>query len=77
MRWLWLAAALLLGVAAFALYWSFSQPAFVAGLTAVAMGAAWKAILSGLRPREMTADEERRFREGESISRRGRGGEGR
>jgi len=68
MRWLWLAAALLSGVAAFALYQSFSSPAFVASLAAVAMGAAWKAILPGFRPREMTEAERQRFREGESSS---------
>lgn len=68
MRWLWLAAALLLGVAAFALYQSFSSPAFVAALSVVAMGAAWKAILPGFRLRDMTDAERREFREGESIS---------
>ncbi len=68
MRWLWLAAALLLGVAAFALYWSFSSPTFVAGLAAVAMGAAWKAILPGFRPRNLTPAERQKIREGESIN---------
>jgi|GEM_PF-3216118 len=68
MRWLYLAAALLLGAAAFALYWSFSSPEFVAGLAAMAMGAAWKAILPNFRPRDMTEGERQRLREGESIS---------
>ena len=68
MRWLWLAAALLLGVAAFAIYRSFTSPAFVAGLVAVAAGAAWKAILPSLRPRDLTAAERQKIRQGESIS---------
>lgn len=68
MRWFWLAAALLLGVAAFAVYWSFSSPAFVAGLAAVAMGAAWKAVVPRFRLRDMSEAEHQRFREGESIS---------
>ncbi len=68
MRWLWLAAALLLGAAAFAIYWSFSSPEFVAGLAAVAIGAAWKALLPSLRSRNMTPAERQRIRQGESIS---------
>ena len=79
MRWLWLAAALLLGVAAFAIYRSFSSPAFVAGLMAVAMGAVWKAILPGFKPRDMTEAERQKFRQGESIATKahGHGGESR
>lgn len=68
MRWLYLAAALLLGAAAFALYQSFTSPTFVAGLAAVALGAAWKAIMPSLRPRDMTEAERQKIREGESIS---------
>jgi hypothetical protein len=68
MRWLWLAAALLLGVAALAIYQSVTSPAFVAALTAVAIGAAWKAMLPGFRPRDFTPAERQKFREGESIS---------
>ena len=68
MRWLWLAAALLLGVAAYTLYWSFTNPAFVVGLAAAAIGAAWKAILPSLRPRDLTAAERQKIRQGESIS---------
>ena len=74
MRWLWLAAALLLGAAAFLLYWSFSSPEFVAGLAAVAVGAAWKAILPNFRPRDMTEAERQKFREGQSISPKPRNG---
>ena len=78
MHWLWLAAALFLGVAAFAIYWSFSNPAFVAGLAAVAMGAAWKAILPRFRLRDMTQAERRKLREGQSMSPKPRhGGESR
>lgn len=41
---LWLAGAALLGVAAFAVYGAFRSPTFVAGLTALAAAAAWKAV---------------------------------
>ena len=41
---LWLAGAVLLGAAAFAIYGAFQSPTFVAGLSALAAAAAWKAI---------------------------------
>ncbi len=78
MRWLYLAAAVLIGAAAFAIYWSFTNPAFVAGLAAVAIGAAWKAFMPSLRLRNMTEAERQKLREGLSISPKPRhGGESR
>lgn len=68
MRWPWLAAALLLGVAAFAIYWSVSSPTFVAGFAAVAMAAAWKGIRPHFRLRDMKETERQKLREGESFS---------
>lgn len=45
MRWLlWLAGAVLLGVAALGVYMAFQSPTFVAGLSALAAAAAAKAI---------------------------------
>ena len=41
---LWAAGAVLLGVAALATYWAFQSPTFVAGLAALAAGAAWQAV---------------------------------
>ena len=41
---LWAIGAVILAVAAFAVYQAFQSPAFVAGLSALAAGAAWKAI---------------------------------
>lgn len=41
---LWLVGAVLLGVAALAVYGAFQSPTFVAGLSAMAAAAAWKAI---------------------------------
>lgn len=42
--WLWLGLAVLFAVAAGAVYAAFQSPAFVAGLSAMATAAAWKAI---------------------------------
>jgi hypothetical protein len=40
----WAVGAVLLAVAAFAVYTAFQSPTFVAGLSALAAAAAWKAI---------------------------------
>ena len=67
MRWLWLAGAALFAVAAFAVWWAFQSPEFVAGLTAVAVGAAAKAIVTkaGARmPPEEEAEMRREYRAG-------------
>lgn len=53
MRWLlWLAGAVLLGVAALAVYMAFQSPAFVAGLSALAAAAAAKAIFAVVKKPE-------------------------
>lgn len=44
MKWLWIGGALLVLVAAAAVWYAFNDPAFVAGLSAIAAAAAWKAI---------------------------------
>lgn len=44
MRWGWLIGAVLLGVSGLSVYYAFQSPTFVAGLAALAAGAAWKAI---------------------------------
>ena len=67
MRWLWLAGAALFAVAALAGWWAFQSPEFVAGLTAVAVGAAAKAIVTkaGARmPPEEEAEMQREYRAG-------------
>lgn len=60
MRWLWLAGALLLAVAAGATWFAFQRPDFVAGLVAVAVAAAWKAFAPViLKPETPEAREKR------------------
>ena len=56
MTWLWLAAAVVLAAAAFGVWYAFQRPEFVAGLTAVAAGALWKALRPRLG-RKSAADE--------------------
>ena len=55
----WWIGAALLAVAAIAVYGAFQSPAFVAGLTALAAAAAWKAvkpvITKPLTPEDMEA----------------------
>jgi uncharacterized MnhB-related membrane protein len=63
-RLVWLIAAALFGVAAFALYRAFSSPDFVAGLTAAAVGAFIKAIAPAFKPRPFTKDEKARIKSG-------------
>jgi len=48
MRWLWIGGAVILAVAAVSVWYAFQQPGFVAGLTAIAAAAAWKAIAPDL-----------------------------
>ena len=62
MRWLWLAAALLFAVAAAAVWFSFRDPVFIAGLTAAAVSAAVSAIKPELL-RRMTPEQEKAFRD--------------
>jgi hypothetical protein len=44
MRWLWIAAFVLLAIAAVSVWFAFQRHEFVAGLTAAAVAAAWKAF---------------------------------
>lgn len=62
MRWVWIGGAALLGVAALSTYWAFQSPTFVAGLAALAAGAAWKAIAPAVAKRR-TPDDEREMHE--------------
>lgn len=66
---LWLVGAALLGVAAFAVYAAFQSPAFVAGLSALAAAAAWRAVAPSLGKRQSPEDEAK----GRSEYRAGRG----
>ncbi|CAB5079534.1 hypothetical protein UFOVP143_11 [uncultured Caudovirales phage] len=59
MRWGWLIGAVLLGVAGLSVYVAFQSPAFMAGLTALATAAAWKAVrpivVKQLTPEDLAA----------------------
>lgn len=59
MRWGWLIGAVLLGVAGLSVYVAFQSPAFMAGLTALATAAAWKAVrpivVKPLTPEDLAA----------------------
>lgn len=57
MRWLWLAGAVLLAVAAGGTWFAFQRPDFVAGLVAIAVAAAWKAIAPALLKRKTPEEE--------------------
>lgn len=54
---LWASGAVLLGVAALGFYWAFQSPTFVAGLSALAAAAAWKAIAPAVAQRRAPEDE--------------------
>lgn len=60
MRWWWLIAAILLGVAAVSVYGAFQSPTFVSGLLGVALLAAYNAIQPALMKR-MTPQQEAEF----------------
>lgn len=55
----WLVAAALLGVAAISVYWAFQSPTFVAGLSALAAGAVWKAVAPAVAKRNSPEIEAR------------------
>ena len=77
MRWFWLAATILLAVAAFAVWRAFTSPAFVAGLIATAAGVAVKALLPVFKPRDLSEAERETIRQGGDVGRKahGHGGE--
>ena len=56
---LWLGGAVILGVAAFAVYRAFQSPDFVAGLTVLALAAATKAIVPVITRRNPPEIEQR------------------
>jgi len=60
---LWAAGAVLLGVAALGVYWAFQSPTFVAGLSALAAAAAWKAISPAITKPETPDDRVKRIDE--------------
>lgn len=60
MRWLWIGGAVLLGIGAVSVYLAFQSPTFVAGLTALAAGAVWKALAPAVAQR-MTPEQEAEF----------------
>ena len=57
-RWLWIGGAVLLAIAAAAVWFAFQRPDFVAGLVAVAAGAVWKALAPAILKRKPAAEEE-------------------
>lgn len=66
MKWVWIGAAVLFGIAAVSVFFAFQRPDFVAGLTAAAIaaafGAAWPGFLRIFRrksPEEEAADRDR------------------
>lgn len=64
----WLIGAVLLAAAAFGVYFAFQSPTFVAGLSALAAAAAWKAIAPAiskpLPPAELEA-RQKAYRQGD------------
>ncbi|MEN6302240.1 MAG: hypothetical protein ABFD96_05905 [Armatimonadia bacterium] len=78
MRWGWLVGAVLLAAAALSVWFAFRSPEFVAGLTAIAAGAAWRALapkVAQQMPEEEEAEFQREFRagRGDAFLRRRRG----
>lgn len=63
MRWLWLAGGLLLAVAAAATWFAFHDPRFVAGLSAIAAAALWKALAPMLKGKDFTPEQLEKIRQ--------------
>ena len=66
--WIWLGLAGLLAVAAGSVYFAFKSPTFVAGLTALASAAAWKAIKPVL-VKPLTPQDQEAWRKAELAGR--------
>ena len=81
--WLWLIGAALFVAAVASLFMAFQSPAFVAGLSALAAGAIWKALAPAILRRKSPAEEARdreAYRRGETRkdgAAHGHGGENR
>ncbi len=67
MPWFWLGGAVLMAVAAAAVWFAFQRPDFVARLVSVAAGALWKALAPSLAPRDLTLEERAKERRGENA----------
>lgn len=57
MRWLWIAGAILLTVAALSVWFAFQRPDFVAALSAAAVAAAVRAVVPAIGKRMDPEDE--------------------
>lgn len=76
-RWLWLAGAVLLAVAAAATWFAFQRPDFVGGLIVLAIASVAKAIAPAFKGRPRTKAERDRLNQGdEAFDTRPSGGHG-
>lgn len=57
MRWLWLGGAVILAVAAAAVWFAFQRPEFVAGIVGIAAVALWTALARAIAMRKADAEE--------------------
>jgi hypothetical protein len=71
MKWFWIAAFVLLAIAAASVWFAFQRPDFVAGLTAAAVAAAWKAFAPKLLKR-MPPEKKKAWRERQKRAQMGR-----
>ena len=71
-RWLWIAAAVLLAVAAVSVWFAFQRPDFFGGLAVLAIGAIWKALAPALlkpaSPEDLARQQANADRGGERLS---------
>jgi membrane protein YdbS with pleckstrin-like domain len=68
MRWLWIAACVLLAVAAVSVWFAFQRPDFVVGLSAAAAVAAWQAFAPRLFRRNPAKEKAERERQSHGQS---------